>query len=392
MAPELANNDDAAKIREAEKDKLCPPNRNPQQPAIVVATGDSITSAHIQLNHYHVPRKCAEKQNTASDHRNLPGNDMVRSYVGKYVNTINREVVDYYNFARTDMATGHILTATPDFQDGCENEWKRAFPPIQMAEAVIAKGKRDGRRVLSVTTGGINNTNWSQVAAGVATCGMVELIRRIAAADFARRNTPFNALVRYYDTKGKRIERPDLIKGGSCQLVVQEEITGDKPRDITVERLRFVVPAFNGPDHLAQITRDVNTITTRLVAAGADKVVWMGYYDLTPAKIRLGTFASQYIQNTELPKLVKGALPDIPNVEAELVPFDDWKTQVKAWTADLNRAIKASILPNDPIVRFQPAPVLDADKIQRTLIGGCPHPNDPGHEALARALDTAIKA
>jgi hypothetical protein len=43
-------------------------------------------------------------------------------------------------------------------------------------------------------------------------------------------------------------------------------------------------------------------------------------------------------------------------------------------------------------VRIQPVPALGADKIQKTMIGGCPHPHATGHDDLAKALDTAFKA
>ena len=198
--------------------------------------------------------------------------------------------------------------------------------------------------------------------------------------------------MRYYDTLGKAIGRDAVIKGGACQVVLQEQILGGNPRDITIERLRFDVPVYDGPTHYPTITRDVNTITTRALSSGADKIAWMGYYDITPAKVAIGTFAKQWVQNTELPKTVKGALPDIPDVELELVTGKAWKTQVQTWTNELNNAIKASILPLDPKIKFVKPPALGVDKIQKTMIGGCPHPNLAGHDDLATSLDAAFRA
>ena len=230
------------------------------------------------------------------------------------------------------MGTGDILGAPATYPDACENLWSRTSPPIALAETAVAKAKQDRRKAYLVTTGGINNTNWTQVAQGIAMCGMAEPMR--------------TEMVKY----------------------------------------------FIGPANYAKITADANAITTRMVRAGADKVVWMGYYDITPAKVALGSFAQTYVQNTKLPDPVKGALPNIPDVEVDLVTQPAWKTQVQTWTKDVNNAIRASILPADPIVRFQPAPALTSDKIQKKLIGGCPHPNLPGHDELAKALDAAIKA
>ncbi|WP_405093301.1 hypothetical protein OG767_10960 [Micromonospora sp. NBC_01392] len=381
-----------SRLPEAEKDRLCPPNRNPAAPAVLVATGDSVTSAHIQAKHHHEPKKCAVNQNTQADQRGLPGNDMTSSYAGRYVTALNQDVVEYYNFARTGMGTGDILGAPATYPDACENLWSRTSPPIALAEAAVAKAKQDRRKAYFVTTGGINNTNWTQVAQGIAMCGMAELMRTEMVKYFIRNNLPLNAVMRWYDTTGKQIGRDDVIKGGACQVVLQENVNAGNEKEVTVDRLRFVVPAFDGPANYAKITADANAITTRMVRAGADKVVWMGYYDITPAKVALGSFAQTYVQNTKLPDPVKGALPNIPDVEVDLVTQPAWKTQVQTWTKDVNNAIRASILPADPIVRFQPAPALTSDKIQKKLIGGCPHPNLPGHDELAKALDAAIKA
>jgi hypothetical protein len=385
-------NDLAAKLREADKDKLCPPNRNPQTPVVVVATGDSVTSAHIQATHYHIPKKCSVNRNTQADHRGLHGNDMTASYVGKYVTNINTSVVDYYNFARTGMGTPQILAPENGWKDACENPWGRAFPPIELAQAAITKAKQDGKQAYYVTTGGINNTNWTEVAKGAAFCGMAEFLRIQAVRYFVRNTLPFNAVMRYYDTQGRATNRDAIIRGGACQVVLQEEVTGNNPRDITIERLRFDIPVYDGPTHYPTITRDVGLITARALNAGADKLAWMGYYDITPAKVNIGTFASQWVQNTDLPAVVKGALPNIPAAELELVTGQAWKTQVQTWTNELNNAIKASILPADPKIKFVRPPALGADKIQKTMIGGCPHPNLSGHDDLARSLDAAFRA
>jgi hypothetical protein len=208
---------------------------------------------------------------------------------------------------------------------------------------------------------------------------------------FIRNNLPFNAVMRYYDTRGAVTNRDAIIRGGACQVVLQENVTGDRPREVTIARLRFDIPVYDGPTHYAAITRDVGIITARALAAGADKQVWMGYYDITPAKVAMGNFASTWVQNTDLPATIKGALPNIPNVELDLVTGVAWKTQVQTWTNELNNAIKASILPGDPKIKFQKPPALGADKIQKTMIGGCPHPNLPGHDDLAGSLDAAFR-
>ena len=81
----------------------------------------------------------------------------------------------------------------------------------------------------------------------------------------------------------------------------------------------------------------------------------------------------------------------IPSHVVDLIDDAGWKKTTQKWVTDLNAEIKKAI-PNNAKVKFQDAPALDKDKIQKTMLGGCPHPNDVGHTELSKTLDTAFKA
>ncbi|TWJ20533.1 hypothetical protein [Micromonospora endolithica] len=48
------------------------------------------------------------------------------------------------------------------------------------------------------------------------------------------------------------------------------------------------------------------------------------------------------------------------------------------------------MIPVDAKHVFQPAPALGTGKIQKTILGGCPHPNEAGHTDLAKESRKAL--
>ena len=377
------NDEDADKLEQARKDRLCPKDRKPDNPVVVVATGDSVTSAHLQRTYAYPMGNC--KKNTAEDHRELPGNDMNVSYVGKYVNDINKDVVEYYNFARTGMGTREIVNATSDYEDSCKNEWARDFPPADLADRAIRKAKADGKAAYFVSTGGVNNTNWTDVLAGIAKCGVMDHFRSLIQDYITNKKLPWTASVQWYDTNGDETTKPKVIDGGACHGRITGNFTGKR----YIHR-RIEVPAYNGATKYAQIRADVKTIVDKMINAGADKVVWMAYYDISPAQIDVGNFAETYRQ--ALSKTIQGYLPGrIPSHPVDLIDHADWKKATQKWVTDMNAEIKKG-LPDNKKVKFADAPALDKTKIQKTMLGGCPHPNEVGHTELSKTLDTAFKA
>jgi hypothetical protein len=377
------NDDDASKLEQARKDRICPKGRNPENPVVVVATGDSVTSAHIQNSYAYPMGNC--KGNTAEDDRKLPGNHMGLSYVGKYVNDINKDVVEYYNFARTGHGTREIMTAAKAHKDSCGNDWGRDFPPVDLADRAIRQAKTDHKAAYFVSTGGVNNTNWTDTLGAVAKCGVIDHFRGHIQDYITRNRLPWTAVVRWFDAQGRRTTKDKVIDGGACHGRITGNITGRRYIHRRVE-----IPAYNGPTKFAEIRKDVTDIVNKMVNAGADKVVWMAYYDISPAQIDVGLFAETY--RLALSRRMRGMLPGrIPSHVVDLIDDPAWKTTAQKWVTDLNAEIKKAI-PNNAKVKFQDAPALNNTKIQKTMLGGCPHPNDVGHTDLSKTLDAAFKA
>ncbi|WP_147252503.1 hypothetical protein [Micromonospora endolithica] len=348
-----------------------------------MATGDSVTSAHLQLSHAYPVGNCVG--NTSADFRvpKLPGNDMIFSYAGKYVANHNRNVTEYFNFARTGMGTGEIRGAGPGHADACRNPWARNSPPIDLADRAIRQAKADRKAAYFVTTGGVNNTNWTEVLTGIAKCGTADHYKDLVQRYFDQHGQLFKAITEWYDLAGKVTTKPNVINGGSCDV----RIEGDRSGIRYVHR-RIEIKAYDGPAHYAAIKADVESIVEQVLDAGADKVVWMGYYDISRAGFDIGMFAETY--RAALDKEVLGLLPgQIPSDVRDLIDDPGWKATVQRWTQEINAVILAG-LPRHDRVRFAPPPALGPGDIQQTGLGGCPHPNEPGHRKLAAVLDNVF--
>ncbi|ASW57145.1 hypothetical protein [Plantactinospora sp. KBS50] len=368
-------------LANARKDRYCPPGRTPGNPAVLVATGDSITSAHLQMRYAFPMGAC--RGNTSADFRDLPGNDMMFSYAGKYVANLNRNVVEYYNFARTGMGTTQIRGAGRNDKDSCYNLWARSWPPADLAARAIEQAKTEHKAAYFVTTGGVNNTNWTDVLKSLVMCGTLDHYKELIQAYFAKNRLPLQATMGWYDRAGNYAAKSAVINGGACQIRLDGDVTG-----IRYLHKRFEVPVWDGPAHFNQIQNDVRAIVNQMLDAGADKVVWMGYYDITPARFDVGLFAETY--RLALDEKMRGYLPgQIPSQERDLIDDPGWKTTVQQWTQQINAAILAA-LPAHQRVRFSPPPTLGFGQIQKTALGGCPHPNEPGQTALANALNATF--
>jgi hypothetical protein len=272
---------------DARKDRICPDNRNPDNPVVLVATGDSVTSAHLQRTFAYPMGNC--DGNTAADFRGLPGNDMVFSYAGKYVANLNQNVVEYYNFARTGMGTSEIRTSGPDHLDSCNKKWNRDFPPADLADRAIRQAKTEKKAAYFVTTGGVNNTNWTKVLSDIAMCGLMDHYKDLVQKYATEHKLPWQAITRWYDRAGNYAAKSAVINGGSCQIEIDGDLSGVK-----YLHRRIQIHTYDGPSHFNQIQADVNAIANQMLDAGADKVVWMGYYNISPARFDVGSFAETY--------------------------------------------------------------------------------------------------
>jgi lysophospholipase L1-like esterase len=361
---------------DARKDRLCP-GHNTDRPVVLVATGDSVTSAHLQTRYSAMMGAC--KGNTSEDQRGLPGNDMKFSYAGRYAFNLNRNVVEYYNFARTGMTTSDILGAGPDFKDACTNSWGRDSSPSQLAQRAIRQAKAEKKAAYFVSTGGINDTNWTSVLKALTICGTLDYYKELVQAYLTQHNIPFQPIMSWYDLAGNYAAKSRVIYGGACHLTLKGDGSG---ADYLHKRVD--IPTYNGPDLYNAIKERVSDTIDEMLGAGADKVVWMGYYDISPAKLDFGAFAETYRQ--QVPEGMQKYLPaQIPWSERYLLDDPGWQAAIGQWTTQMNATLLAAI-PDSPKARLAPPPGLGTSDIQKTGLGGCPHPNAAGHDKLANAL------
>ncbi|MEV4620634.1 hypothetical protein AB0J74_18235 [Asanoa sp. NPDC049573] len=343
-----------------------------------MATGDSVTSAHLQTAYHYPPGQCVGNTSQDNVHK-LPGNDMMFSYAGKYATALNRNVVEYYNFARTGYTTSEILGAGWNTPDACYNKWERNSSPSSLAERAIKQAKSEKKKAYFVSTGGINDTNWVALLTALAECGTVDYYKQFANEYFIRNDTPLQAVMNWFDVNGNYTAKSNVINGGSCHL----KLSGDSTEHEYFHK-RIDIPRYNGPALYDAISQRVNDIVEQMLGAGADKVVWMLYYDISPAKLDFGRFGETY--RLKVSKALQDMLPGrIPPSERPLLDDPGWQQTVGRWTQDMNNAIWWG-LPDDEKVWYATPPALNSDQIQKIGLGGSPHPNEPGHMAMANKL------
>lgn len=343
---------------DANKDRIrCRDVATVTNDTVLTATGDSVTSAHFQWGFGNLCER------TSFDFRNLVGDDGVFSYARRYFD-MNTNIVDYDNYARTGFATYNMLFASPAMTDTCNNPWLRGVPPVSLAAARIAKAKADGHQAYHVTTGGVNNTNWTKVLTSLITCRALEYVQqRLPGASMTwapDRNSIITA-------------------GGSCIL----DVGG-------LTLYREAVPTYDGPARYAGITADATAIVNTLLAAGADKVVWLLYYDISAANIDLGNTAWYLVRNY-LPEWTWSYFPPQPTPWVVGLVDAAWIGAVRQVNNDLNTAIWAGV-PFHPKVRVATPPFFTAADIQVTAKGGSPHPSAAGHDKLAGAVANAFNS
>jgi len=368
--------DESADLIQCRKPENIP---DPKKPITLVGAGNSLVSAHHQTGF-----GLGRCDHTAADARGMTGNDANFSFVGKYY-AGNPQIVEYYNFARTGYGTKDIVAPLPTKDDSCGNPWDRIKNPIEMSSKVIQAAKAAGRAAYFVADGGVNNTNWTELLAQMAKC---------YGLDFAINNllwvTGIFAVQVGFKYEVPNGEKKDIIKnGGSCIITV-------KALGFQAWATRIEVPKYNGPgsnpeDPLSQrIQGDVTAAINEVLNKGADKVVWLLYYDLTQARVDISNFGLAAAK-TVFPDWLNRRLPD--SVASLNVPIIDsaFAADVAKLTTDLDNRIKAGI-PANAKVKAMDAPAFAPGDIQNTAIGGCPHPNDSGHTKLADKLKATFNA
>jgi hypothetical protein len=355
---------DAPPLEDAQKDLV---KNRPQceKGPVLVATGDSITAAHFQSENS-VVRPCG---NTTSDQkRNLPGNDGNMSYVGRYFDA-NDKIAEYYNFARTGFSTWETIYANKFRLDGCRNMWNRDSTPLALAKAVVVKAKAENRPAYFVTTGGINDTNWTEVLEATLICRALEIMRD--------EPNEFNWHA-YGGGGGKESVVPH---GGRCTATHTWGWGAVQ---------RVYIPRFHWD--FTSTSMRAQQIVHEMLGAGADRVVWMLYYDLTPAIIKIGHVVAYDLAQSfggsrffDITRLGDGVLSI---VEPEWVEF------ARDVQYRLNAAITGRLplgLNHDQWARVRIVkPYLSTADIQHTARGGSPHPNEEGHKKMAELVRNAI--
>jgi hypothetical protein len=120
-----------------------------------------------------------------------------------------------------------------------------------------------------------------------------------------------------------------------------------------------------------------------MLDAGADKVVWMLYYDIVPAVTDAGTVAELMIR-AQLPDWIAGR---VPNLGPRMSPLIDplWIGQAREVMTAINTNIIFSMPLRDHLQVVAP-PDLARIEMQETGVSGSPHPNAAGHDRLAQRL------
>lgn len=359
---------------------------DPDKPVTLIAAGNSLVSAHNQTGF-----GVGTCDHTTADHRGMKGNDGMFSFAGKYYND-NKQIAEYYNFARTGYGTEEVRSATPR-NDSCGNAWNRTKSQLALSVDVATAAKAKGHAVYFTADGGVNNTNWTDVVKQLGQCTGWEfaLNNLITAAAFVGIQVSFFWKVpKVAATDPPNGLKQNIIKkGGQCYASVRWA-------GFTLWSTRVDVPRYNGPnsgaedDHVKAIQTDITDIIDKLLNAKVDKIVWMLYFNINPAKLDVANLGLAYAKS-ELPAIIANRLPN--SVWEYLWPLVDpiFKDEVDTMTKDLNDRIKSGIKA-DPKVAWVDPGALGTDDIQKTGVGGCPHPNDAGHVKLKDKLKAKYDA
>jgi hypothetical protein len=300
---------------------------------------------------------------------------------------------NYYNYARTGYTTSAMRFATPGTTDACANVWGKAAPPFGMVLNTAAWEKSQKRKVAWVTTGGVNNTNWSTMLAEFVKCSFYQ---NVGAANASGRNlglfkvtiTPNGVAPHVVNGTYADIQALNLLlaRGGKC--LVDFNVPPIGPGQLPI----VIVPAFNLPAVAPGITADVSAMVSGAVAAKIDKIIWVGYYDISPATIDvIGAIKAWGINPAVadwlIPRLGGWGIPTMFPIARDLMV----RSTLQANLTALNNAICQGVTAGSvgapagvaTCTRFPSAGFTAAGDIQNTVMGGMPHPSGAGHSKLA---------
>ena len=354
-----------------------------------------MTSAHNQFASG-LPTPTTPCPNTAIGAGRGAGNDPFFSYASGVFNGAAKFAGGhYYNYARTGFSTTSMRLATPGTVDACGNMWGKGAPPIGMVLGTAAWEKANQRKVSWVTTGGVNNTNWSTMLKNFITCSALESIANANALLRDRRYismtiAPNGVAAHTIDGTNSDMLILNLIlsRGGTCTFRWNLGVIGSGTVPVTV-------PPFDLPVTGAGITADISAMVSAAVGARIDKITWVGYYDISPAVINTAAALTAWGLD---PRLVSWLVPNLGSwgVPA-MFPLSRNATQtaiLQLDQTDLNTAICAGVTAGaagapagTASCTTWPAPGFAAwTDIQSTVVGGMPHPSAAGHAKLTALL------
>lgn len=291
---------------------------------------------------------------------------------------------NYYNYARTGYTTGDMRFATNATTDACANRWGKGASPFGMVLATAGWEKSQQRKVAWVTTGGVNNTNWSTMLGEFVMCSMAQSAWRYSTGMTI---TPNGGAAHRLNGSNQDMLALDqlLARGGSCTFSFP--FAGST----TVN-----VPAFDLPTTGPGITADVSAMVAGAVAAKLDRIIWVGYYDISPAVVEVpgmirATLTARGWNATMIEllinRLARSGFPATFPISRNAAQTTTLRTNLTA----LNTAICSGVAAGQ---RGAPAGAVTCTTwpmagfsvpgdIQRTVKGGMPHPSSAGHGKLA---------
>ncbi len=377
----------------------------------MVATGDSVTSAHIQTTSG-IATKANPCPNTIGGVTGV-GNAWKSSYARIAFKDARFSGGDYFNFARTGFTTSDMLNATATTLDACSNRWidtlrnkdNPVSPFYQMLQATAFEHAQN-QKVAWVSSGGVNDTNWVGVLQDFGICNALRTAVGKAGGRLALDVTPLGShKFRVNDSTLYDTVMADLLlRGGTCTLWTQPFSGVYSPRVLpTVKYGTFGVRKFDLAEVAPGISGRVAYMVRNALAQGVDKIVWVGYYDMAMAQMdKAGALANLSYGLTEggfLPTVrdsilaaISAYLPsEIPmfNTQALRNAVHDTLTQLDKAICD---GVKNGAAGNPAATCLDwTAPGFStALQTQATAMGGSPHPSDAGHKAIGAAVVKAL--
>jgi hypothetical protein len=178
--------------------------------------------------------------------------------------------------------------------DACGNPWNRVKPPLGLAEDAIKAAKNNNQKAYAVATGGINNTNWVRMLTEFAACRIAAMATAaFKATALSTKDTHFKWFARQVGPSNAPTDKI-MDNGGGCWAVWFVRTRPFFPP--TIFTARFAISQYNGPGAavpgpwVPQIPFNTEAIVKTLLNAGADKVVWMLYFDMIPATVDSAAF------------------------------------------------------------------------------------------------------